>query len=442
MNTKQQLLRYIIDNQQWFQVTHAEIFDDEATNRIFHVGKRITEKGKPVSLPALEWLLRDKPKLVEELERLKEVTPIDKATATLMRDELREEAKQRFIQELPNHATDDPKIYKALLKRLNDLESFDVPEELEKVVSFTDWSRHIIEEGNTLDSGLRFLEGTGSDTKVGDLLNFLAASNNFKSGAMAHIVRHQIACGRNVLFFSMEETSEQFLHRIGHGMTHMTPHGYNQQTPEEVAKLYSGLKLGHLDVISGRQIIVEELQDLINEIEEERGYKYDFIIIDYSAQVGSNRYNKNSQEHQLITEIFRQLKLIAINPINPKIIVTAIQSNRGGYGKKTPDLDNTASSMGGVHNADLMISLKYKPNPAAPERATPADEEPDDIKGYVKFVIRKKRTGTIKVDDWFIGKHLASGNVSFDSLPTYTEDMWNQLFDGIFDEPSSEESGI
>ncbi len=435
MNTqKLQLLKYLIENQQWIKPTHEALFNDNNSSKLYHLIRRIDEKGNPISFQALRHILQAKPEFLEYIDGIEGQPQLDKATATVIREELQQEARLRLLQELPQHDITDTKVYKALLKRINDLQLSEVPPELNKPVSFTEWDRHHIEEGNTVSSGLRFLKDTGSDTKVGDLLNFLAASNNFKSGAMAHIVKQQIASGRNVLFFSMEETANQFLNRIGHGLTKMTPHQYNQLSVREIEQNYEGQELGHLDVLSGQSIIVEELQDLITDLEEEKGYTYDFIVIDYSAQVTSNKINKSTQEHQIITHIFRELKMIALNAANPKIIVTAIQSNRDGYKKnKTPDLDNTAASMGGVHNADLMISLKYVPNPDAPQRETPADEEPDDIKGYVKFKISKKRTGTIKVGDWFIARHLANGNVSWEDTTQDNEEQWDNLFNGILE---------
>ena len=88
--------------------------------------------------------------------------------------------------------------------------------------------------------------------------------------------------------------------------------------------------------------------------------------------------------------------------------------------------------MGGVHVADMMVSLKYKTNPEAPQRATLADVRPEDVKGFVKLTIRKKRTGTIAVDDAFLFEHTANGNMTF--TDRMTDDMDNiEIWDNLFD---------
>lgn len=184
-------------------------------------------------------------------------------------------------------------------------------------------------------------------------------------------------------------------------------------------------------VISGEVILIEEMADAIKELEAKRGYKYDYIIPDYSAMIEVKNASKQAREDQLISKVFRELKMIATN--QNKVVVTAIQANRDGYGKnKSPRVENTSASMGGVHVADLMLSLKYSTNPDAIVRPTLADVEPNDVKGFIKLTVRKKRTGTISVDDAFIFTHKADGNSIFEDR--MTTDMENfELWDNLFD---------
>ena len=229
----------------------------------------------------------------------------------------------------------------------------------------------------------------------------------------------------------MEESSQTFVSRVGQGILETeTVHSYGQLTPLDIARRFEDKKIGNLDVITGEMIIIEDLEDKILDLEETNGYKYDFIIIDYAAQITSNKLGKNTQEHLMIAEIFRTLKVIALS--HNKIMVTAIQSNRGGYGaNKSPDVENSAGSMGGVHAADLMISCKYVPNPQAIRRETPSDEKSTDIKGFVKLTVRKKRTGTINVGDSFYFEHRASGNM----IETNTDSVYELYWDNLFDPP-------
>lgn len=421
------VLKHLIENNQWIANTQDQLF----TDKHYLLKRQITfqiQEGRPTSLQQLGYLYKDEPEMLNLIKAIHKAATIDRALFIQLRDELRHEAKYRIINSLETQTIDDPKQYKQLLKDLNSLELDEQPEELEPPVNFTDWAKHIAEAHQYLDSGIEPLLDTGTDTKVGDVFNILAASGNFKTGLMTNITKHQLYQGRNVLFYSMEESTQSFLARVGMGLLNLTPHQYSQLGPEEIRDRFSAMKLGQLDVISGKMIYIEDLAEEIKQLEEERGYKYDFIIPDYSAMIEVKGASKQAREDQLISKIFRELKLIAQN--QNKIVVTAIQSNRDGYGKKkSPDVENTSASMGGVHVADIMVSLKYVPNPEAPTRPTPEDEQPEDIKGFVKLTVRKKRTGTVKVGDHFFFAHKANGNMIYQVSDEETQAHWDNLFD-------------
>lgn len=428
------LLKYLIENPLWLTKTHNEIFSNDKYCGLKRQLTEMVKKGKEISWSLLEYKAKT-PESLKFIQSIKEAEALDRPLFLEIRTELREKAlikKANSIAELQ-----DPKIIKQLVKDLTDLQSDDVPKELNKPINFFDFEKHIRPKDVYLDSGIQPFRGTGTDTKIGDVFNILAPSGNFKTGLMTHQAKHHLAVKRNVLFFSMEENAQSFLSRVGMGFLSKTPYQYAQMTPDELRESFNGRSYGNLDVISGEIIYVEDLQDTIETLETEKGYKYDVIIIDYSAQIDVRNANKNLREDQKIEKIFRDLKVIAMSPVNPKLIITAIQSNRMGYNrKKGTDVTNTAGSMGGVHVADLMVSVNYAPNPDAPQRPTEADEQPTDAKGFVKLKIVKKRTGTLKVDDTFYFTHTADGNMRFmgskdDRMELLTMEQINQL-DSLF----------
>ncbi len=422
-------LKYLLENNQWINHTQDQLFTDDLLKIKLHA-KELVNQGKPTSLEQMAYVYREEPKTIDELKKVYAAKSVDRALFIQLRDELREEAKFRIVNQLQTQTVEDRKHYNAILKDLNGLETDTQPEELEPAISFTDWAQHIATEEVYLDSGIEPLKDTGTDTKIGDVFNILAASGNFKTGLMTNITKYEISKGRNVLYYSMEESTQSFLSRVGMGLLNKTPWQYSQMSQDEIAQAFKDRNLGNLDVITGKMIYIEDLAEEIKELEQERGYKYDFIIPDYSAMITSKTISKQAREDQIISNIFRELKLIAQS--QDKIVVTAIQSNREGYGKKkSPNVENTSASMGGVHVADIMVSLKYVKNPEAPKRPTPADEHPDDVKGFVKLTIRKKRTGTLNVDDAFFFSHKANGNMVYES-PEETDmdnlDQWENLF--------------
>jgi len=432
MELQKELIKWLIENPKWITKTHPELFTRwETESKIFMTAKRVVEAGRPVSIPSLKYTLRKHKDLVESLDLLENVTSPDDATALQIREDLRAEAFQHIVRRGQNVDMDDPKIRKQYLNQLHDLLLEDKPETLTRISSFSDWHRHIEIEGDTIESGLPFLLNTGTDFRRGQLINLLAPSGEFKTGTLTHITRHLIYQGKNVLFFEMEGTDQENFNRVGHGLLNMTPHQYSQLTPEQLAQRFETFNLGHLETAYGRALYVEELEDIILELEAKRGYKYDVVIIDYSAQVKLKKTKKNSQEYQDDEEIFRQLKLLAIS--QEKVIISAVQSNRSGYNRKRKlSRENAAASMGSVHASDLMIAVRYAPNPNRPQRDTPAEEEPDDVKGFVKMEIIKKRKGTIAVGDKFLFGHKADGNISPEWVDWHDQTE-AELWDGIFE---------
>jgi KaiC/GvpD/RAD55 family RecA-like ATPase len=431
MNKENIVLKYILENNQWITLTHDLCFT-EKRRLVKQLANDTIKQGRSVSLHQIGLLLKelDQPETLDLLKAIHSSPMPDKAVFEELRLQLRLEAKTRTLKEIAEQEL-TPKQYADVLKDLNDLELDDRPEELNPPVSFKDWSQHIAPDLVYLHSGIDPFLNTGTDTKIGDVFNILAASGNFKTGLMTHITKSQLLAGRNVLFYSMEETAQSFNARVGQGLLGLTEYQYAQLTEEEIAQRFTTFNLGELDVISGKVIHIETMAEEIKELEAERGYKYDFIIPDYSSMIEVKNASKQAREDQLISKIFRELKMIATN--QNKVVVTAIQANRDGYGKsKSPRVENTGGSMGGVHVADMMVSLKYKTNPDAIIRPTLADVQPEDIKGFVKLTVRKKRTGTIAVDDAFLFQHKANGNMVF--TDRMSEDMVNlELWDNLFE---------
>jgi hypothetical protein len=432
---QQKILKWLIDHPEWITKTQAELFTNDRSY-IFHMCQLLINKGRTPTWQSLQHIIEHKvkpdirPKLLDSLNFCQAEQDIDKTTALEIRDDLRSVAFEREIKKLNNLDVNDPKSRQVVLDRLHALQLDEEPEVMSRVVSFNEFDQHIQEEQQILESGLPFLLDTGSDFKRGELINLLAASGNFKTGAMSHVTKHMVSNEHNVLMFSMEDTNQTLLSRLGHGLLGMTPYQYSQLTPSELEMRFSTINLGKLDCVTGREIILEDLKDFIDDLEVEKGYKYDMIAIDYSAQVRLKNEKKNEREDQVISKIFRELKLLAVN--KQVVVMSAIQSNREGYGeKKKPRVENSAGSMGGVHASDMMISLKYTPNQQAPQSLSPQDEEPHDVKGFVQMTVRKKRLGTVNVDDNFIFEHKRNGNIAYVNKEDVDDnrELWDNLFE-------------
>ena len=397
-----QLLKFILDNPNWIGPTQLDIFTG-SHYKLFDIIKKL-DSNPQIHTPSTDALryVCTKKELDNELLTLNEidtVQPIDTSTFTVMLEDQRNLSIRTFVGRmgLMHDATDEE--YKKLLNRLQKLQQVEKVEETVPAGSFFDWESHIIEQNILVGSGLRFLEGTGSDFCKGDLVVIAAPSGNGKSQGLAHMAKHYLMSKKNTLFVVFEESEAKFKSRIAKGLLKMSSYRYRQLAPSQIELLFEPKRkgMGNLDVIAGKRLAVEDLSDIILQEEEIKGYKYDVVIIDYSKQIVLKGANKNAREDQIIANVFRILKEVAMTSGNEKLIVTATQSNRGSYGNgRNVAAENIADSMGAMHNADFVLSLKRK-NPEGPQRIiAEEDVDPNETVSTIKMHIIKKREGSVR----------------------------------------------
>ena len=430
-----ELLKFCIENPNLIRTTQPEIFYGEY-KQIFEVLRRMDQRGiKPSYLALRKWF--ESKALLTELEALPWIEgaqDIDLSTFRLFKDDLLKLAKTRLINQYNELQEINDKDWKEFTKRLYALNQTDEPEVF-KAGSFLDFKTHIEAEGITVGSGLYFLENTGSDFQLAQLITFIAPSGHGKSQLLAHIVKHLFMTRRKVLTIVFEETEAQYKSRIGQGLLVKTRYQYKQLNERDLEREFQPKinSMGQLDVISGTSVAVEDLEDLIQKQEEEKGYRYDAIVIDYSKQL-ILKDGKNKQEWQMIGDVFRKLKEICMRKGNERLIVTAIQSNRDGYNlKKSLGEVNIADSMGPLHNVDMMIGIHRKNINEPGQVIDEKDQDPKGISNILKLNILKKRLGTINQGDTFYYNLLNCNNIEAINDPVTIERL-NANFDSLLED--------
>jgi len=239
MNKEHIVLRYLLENNQWITITHDMLFQLDLL-KIKLLANQTIKQGRSVSIQQIGLVFKEEGDTgsLKALKLVYEASQVDKAVFEKLREDLRKEAKLRVLKQIQDQTLND-KQYSDVLKDLLDLEKEDKPEELDPPVSFKDWSKHIAPSQVYLDSGIEPFQGTGTDTKVGDVFNILAASGNFKTGLMTHITKYQLQQGRNVLFYSMEETAQSFNARVGQGLLGLTEYQYSKLSEAEIAQRFA-----------------------------------------------------------------------------------------------------------------------------------------------------------------------------------------------------------
>lgn len=404
---QQQVLRYLLEHPQWISKVQPELFQ-QGYVQIFQEAQSLQAAGLQPTIPSLRYRL---PQLHTQLDGIEGEPLIDETVFHLQREDLRGEAFNRLgeVFQMIDHM--DPKDRTHLLSRYAALNQDEEPEILDIGTDFFEFNYHIQEMGVQIDTGLKFLDTTGSGFEKGQLATVMAPSNGGKSSLLGCIARNMLAKKYNVIYFAFEETRSDFLTRIGRGLLGQTSYQYGQLNQEELETRWAPYmdKLGKLTVITGQQVAVEDLQTIIQKNEKNFDIKYDAVFIDYSSHMVLNNAGKNQRDDQRISDIFRGLKQYANTQGDEKLVVTAVQANREGY-KNTLTASNAADSLGGIRESDTVLGIRL--NTVENNGVVkPEDELPTRLQGIFECNVIKRRKGTLAVQSKYYYEFKASNTI-------------------------------
>jgi KaiC/GvpD/RAD55 family RecA-like ATPase len=397
-------LRYLLEHPDTILSVQQEVFHD--TNlTIFNQMKVQLENGLTPTIQSLGYAL---PELTNDIEQIGNEPLIDNSTFQLIHKDLLQIAYLEFGDTLAMLDWSQPKQQELVYTRLQALRESSEPEVLGLGTDFFDVQHHIAELGIQCDSGFSFLDHTGSGLEKGQLATVLAPSNNGKSTLLTAIARNMYAKKLNVLYMAFEETKSDFFIRIARGLVKKTAYQYSQLTVEDLKELWNSnaqSKLGTLTVLTGEEVHVERLNEIVEQNEKVFGIKYDAVFIDYSSHL-SVKANKEARDDQRISKIFRQLKQFANTAGKERVVVTAVQANREGY-KNTLTADKAADSLGGIRESDLVLGIRLNPS-SDNETITPENDSHDRKTGEFEINVIKRRKGTLQIQSKYYYDFLAS----------------------------------
>lgn len=204
---------------------------------------------------------------------------------------------------------------------------------------------------------------------------------------------------KKVLFFSLEMSNEQLAQRVlatEARVSSMKMRSGDIQADEWVliGKAISALNSCELYFDDTSSITVPEMKAKVRRLGG-----VDCVIIDYLSLIEGTKRNKNENRVQEVSEITRNLKMMAKDLNIP--IVCCAQLSRGteGRGKShRPQLADLRESGSIEQDADIVLML-YRPDYYSGERDdAPEDDEDIDV-NRVEVIVAKNRhgeTGTVK----------------------------------------------
>lgn len=181
-----------------------------------------------------------------------------------------------------------------------------------------------------------------------------------KTSFMTNFAAHTLQQGKNVVYFTLEMSSESISQRVSANMMDVSISELPRLNKSSFVKKVKDLQ----EKTSGRLIIKEyptsrghsgNFRAFLEELELEKRITPDVVVVDYlniCAPMGGSDKDNLYTKGKAVAE---ELRAIAVEYDVP--VLSAAQLNRIGFGNSEPGLDSTADSFGIPATADLMWLL-------------------------------------------------------------------------------------
>lgn len=190
----------------------------------------------------------------------------------------------------------------------------------------------------------------------------LAGTGGGKSLFMCSTAASILKAGLNVLYITMEMAEERIAERIDANLMDMSMDELYLANEAVYASKISSIK----SATNGRLIIKEyptgaahagNFRALIHELKFKKQFVPNIIVVDYLNICSSQRVRmgSNVNTYTLLKSVSEELRSLAMEFSVP--VLTATQTNRGGYSSSDIQLEDTGESWGITTTADLMFAL-------------------------------------------------------------------------------------
>jgi replicative DNA helicase len=186
---------------------------------------------------------------------------------------------------------------------------------------------------------------------------FFGQTNVGKSIFLGNIATNVLAQNKTVVLISMEMSEEVYAKRISACLSDI-PMSDLKEEMNALKESLNDYKKNHdnskliIKEFPPKSVTPSHIKTYIHRLIR-KGIKPDIIVIDYLSLISSGTKGLNSYESQ--KEVAEQIRSLSYE--FGCSIVTAVQTNRSGYGDDQPELESTAESMGISHTVDAQIAI-------------------------------------------------------------------------------------
>lgn len=241
---------------------------------------------------------------------------------------------------------------------------------------------------------------TNGGFPVKSLCVFMAGTGAGKSMMMCHLSAAAIKNGHNVLYITMEMAEERIAERVDANLLNISVKDLHNIPKDDYLKRFERLK----SKTDGKLIIKEyptagastlHFRALLNDLKLKKGFVPDIIFVDYLNICASSRMKQGGSvnSYTYIKSIAEELRGLAVEFNVP--IISATQTNRGGYGDSDVDITNVSESFGLAATVDFLAALitneeLEKLNQIMVKQLKNRYSDPNNYKRFVLGVDRSK----------------------------------------------------
>ncbi len=194
------------------------------------------------------------------------------------------------------------------------------------------------------------------------LMVLMAPTGVGKSIFMADCAAHHLMAGLNVLYLTMELSEDMISERIDANLMDIDVGMIRDIPQDSFTRKIERIKANHIGklIVKGyapTTVGAHHFRLVLDELRIKKNFVPDIIYVDYINLCISTRFtnNNNVNTYSYVKMVAEELRAIAVDFDLP--LVTATQTNRGGYNSSELDLDDTSDSFGLPMTADFYIAI-------------------------------------------------------------------------------------
>jgi len=189
---------------------------------------------------------------------------------------------------------------------------------------------------------------------------FMAETNLGKSLIMTSLGVDCILRNKNVLYVSCEMSEEKISERVMSNMFDIATEDLKLLTRSKFHEKFESIKkqVKNKFVIKEyptKSISVNHIRNLVKELKVRKKFVPDIIFVDYLGIMNPIYRNKGDNTYLEVKRISEELRAVAVELGLP--IVSAVQTNRGGFGDAEIELTDISDSIGTAATADIIIGV-------------------------------------------------------------------------------------